>query len=52
MFGILKTPEGNKVTGLLIKLVEMTGLKDNCSFLSTINIILASKLSVGVPCDF
>ena len=27
MFGILKTPERNKVTGLLIKLVEMTGLK-------------------------
>ena len=26
MFGILKTPEGNKITGLLIKLVEMTGL--------------------------
>ena len=30
----------------------MTGLKDNCSLLSTINIILASKLSVEVPCDF
>ena len=27
MFMILKTPERNKVTGLLIKLVEMTGLK-------------------------
>ena len=25
MFMILKTPERNKVTGLLIKLVEMTG---------------------------
>ena len=43
MFGILKTSERYKVTGLLIKLVEMAGLKkNNCSFLSTINIILAS----------
>ena len=30
----------------------MTGLKDNCSLLSTINTILASKLSVEIPCDF
>ena len=30
----------------------MTGLKNNCSLLSTINIILASKLSVEIPCDF
>ena len=30
----------------------MTGLKDNCSLLSAINIILASKLTVEVPCDF
>ena len=30
----------------------MTGLKDNCSLLITINIILASKLSVEVPYDF
>ena len=41
MFVILQTPERNKVTELLIKLVEMTGLKKN-SLLSTINIILAS----------
>ena len=51
MFGISKTPEGNKITGLLIKYVEMTGLKNNCSLLSTINTILASKLSVEIPCD-
>ena len=30
----------------------MTELKDNCSLLSTINTILASKLSVEIPCDF
>ena len=41
MIVILQTPERNKVAGLLIKLVEMTGLKKN-SLLSTINIILAS----------
>ena len=35
----------------IIRLHEMTGLKDNCSLLSTINIILASKLSVEVPWD-